>query len=113
MFVTYGKEAILQLLEERQPVNNEPFSSIEINSIEEKEIQAKNLATPLDTSQQNKIIYETPTARYIIKGSLPKTFDRMVVSLDVQHLETGAKYRCRLDLYEEKQTRKEAREASA
>ena len=36
----------------------------------------------------------------------------MVVSLDVQCLETGAKYRCRLDLYEEKQTRKEAREAS-
>ena len=36
----------------------------------------------------------------------------MVVSLDVQCLETGTKYRCRLDLYEEKQTRKEAREAS-
>jgi energy-coupling factor transporter ATP-binding protein EcfA2 len=29
----------------------------------------------------------------------------------VQHLETALKYRCRLDLYEEKQTRKEAREA--
>jgi DNA primase len=36
----------------------------------------------------------------------------MVASLDVQCLETGTKYRCRLDLYEEKQTRKEAREAS-
>jgi hypothetical protein len=36
----------------------------------------------------------------------------MLVSLDVQHLETATKYRTRLDLYEEKQTRKEAREAA-
>ncbi|ALO13832.1 DNA primase [Salinivirga cyanobacteriivorans] len=118
MFITYGKEAILQLIEERilstgtlineasASKTNSSFSSIE------KEKQEIQVATPLDTSQQNKIIYETQTARYIIKGSLPKTFDRMVVSLDVQCLETGTKYRCRLDLYEEKQTRKEAREAS-
>jgi len=115
MYVTYGKEAILQLIEERQPVNNEPFFSIEKPLIE-KEISILSHqqinTSPLDTNQQNKIIYETQTARYIIKGSLPKTFDRMVVSLDVQCLKTGTKYRCRLDLYEEKQTRKEAREAS-
>src|SRR5690554_7822547 len=36
----------------------------------------------------------------------------MTISLDVQHLETAIKYRTRLDLYEEKQVRKEAREAS-
>lgn len=116
MFVTYGKEAILQLIEERKLVNNEPFSSIETSSFEEKVISISNnqhiSTSPLNTATPNKIIYETVTARYIIKGSLPKTFDRMVVSLDVQCLETGTKYRCRLDLYEEKQTRKEAREAS-
>jgi len=114
MFVTYGKEAILQLLEERHPINNESesFLSTEINSIEEKSTIVQTLASPLNTETPNKIIHETLTARYIIKGSLPKTFDRMVVSLDVQCLETGTKYRCRLDLYEEKQTRKEAREAS-
>jgi DNA primase/energy-coupling factor transporter ATP-binding protein EcfA2 len=118
MFVNYGKEAILQLVEERSSgstPNNETLNtsfSTENTLTESNETQAKNLATPLDTSQQNKIIYETQIARYIIKGSLPKTFDRMVVSLDVQCLETGTKYRCRLDLYEEKQTRKEAREAS-
>ncbi len=36
----------------------------------------------------------------------------MTISLDVQHLETAIKYRTRLDLYEEKQVRKEAREAA-
>jgi len=119
MFVTYGKEAILQLIEERQPCEilatqitqgkamNESFFSIE-----KKEGKTECFASELDTSQQNKIIYQTPTARYIVKGSLPKTFDRMTISLDVQHLETAIKYRTRLDLYEEKQVRKEAREAS-
>jgi DNA primase len=108
----YGKEAILQLLEERQLINKEPFSSIEKTLIETESKAVQTLATPLNTDTPNKIIYEAQTARYIIKGSLPKTFDRMVVSLDVQCLEIGTKYRCRLDLYEEKQTRKEAREAS-
>ncbi|ALO13927.1 DNA primase [Salinivirga cyanobacteriivorans] len=139
LFVNYGKEAILQLIEERQPVvqtqsvgsrtqcHASPKKAATTNvqthchaSPKEATTEVKthcsasqqlNLS-PLDTNQPNKIIHETPTARYIIKGSLPKTFDRMLVSLDVQHLETAIKYRCRLNLYEEKQTRKEAREAS-
>lgn len=121
LFVKYDKEAILQLISERKPVNTnkEPpkdekhlrklFLSIE------KNLSEKDFANPipeLDTSIPNKIIYETETARYIVKGGLPKQLDKMLVSLDVQHLETGLKYRCRLDLYEEKQTRKEAREAA-
>ncbi|ALO13939.1 DNA primase [Salinivirga cyanobacteriivorans] len=127
LFVNYGKEAILQLIEERQPANLKTSQSTNNLTIEQYdnqinttgEVQPQSvggrtqcLASPLKTDTPNKIIHETPTARYIIKGSLPKTFDRMLVSLDVQHLETGVKYRCRLDLYEEKQTRKEAREAS-
>ena len=131
LWINYGKEAIVQLIEERQPceilatqitqdkpINNESFSSIEDFSIEEKgsstsnPVQTQNFASPLNTTIPNKIIYETHTARYITKGSLPKTFDRMTISLDVQHLETAIKYRTRLDLYEEKQVRKEAREAA-
>jgi DNA primase/energy-coupling factor transporter ATP-binding protein EcfA2 len=117
LWVNYGKEAILQLIEERilstgSLINESSFSSFEKSLIETESTAVQTLATPLNTATPNKIIYETATARYIIKGSLPKTFDRMVVSLDVQCLETGTKYRCRLDLYEEKQTRKEAREAS-
>ena len=125
LWINYGKEAILQLIEERQPAgstNQQPlspsFSSTEDFSIEEKgshpfkALQATRAQSPLNTEQPNKITYTTQTARYIVKGSLPKTFDRMTISLDVQHLETAIKYRTRLDLYEEKQVRKEAREAA-
>src|SRR5690554_4418495 len=125
LWLNYGKESILQLIEERQPAgstNHQPlspsFSSTEYFSIEEKEshpskaLQTMQAQSPLNTEQPNKITYTTQTARYIVKGSLPKTFDRMTISLDVQHLETAIKYRTRLDLYEEKQVRKEAREAA-
>lgn len=125
LYINYGKEAILQLIEERQPAgstNHQPlppsFSSTEDFSIEEKgsgkskALQTTRAQSPLNTEQPNKITYTTQTARYIVKGSLPKTFDRMTISLDVQHLETAVKYRTRLDLYEEKQVRKEAREAA-
>jgi DNA primase len=121
LFVNYGKEAILQLIEERQPVDlkaSQLSNNLTIKQYSNQTkaataaVQTAHALSPLKTDIPNKIIYETPTARYIIKGTLPKTFDRMLVSLDVQHLETAIKYRCRLDLYEEKQTRKEAREAS-
>ena len=125
LYLKYDKEAILQLISDRKPCeisstsNGEPedekrlrklLSSLEPSN--EKKVQAQNLAPHLDTSIPNKIIFETDTARYIVKGSLPKQLDKMLVSLDIQELETGLKYRCRLDLYEEKQTRKEAREAA-
>src|SRR5690554_2326990 len=128
LWLNYGKEVILQLIEERQPAgstNHQPlppsFSSTEDFSIEEKgsvqtghppKVGRSALSQQLNITTLNKIIYETQSARYIVKGSLPKTFDRMTISLDVQHLETAIKYRTRLDLYEEKQVRKEAREAS-
>lgn len=71
-----------------------------------------NNPSPLNTSIAGRIIYETITARYIIKGELPKRLDSLFVSLDIQNLETGIKYRTRLELYEEKQIKKESREAS-
>ena len=100
LYLNYGKEAILELLASR---------TTQSPSISHQSISSQSL---LNTNFANKLIYQTQTARYIIKGSVPKSFDRMLVSLDVQDLETGIKYRCRLDLYEEKQIRKEAREAS-
>lgn len=117
LFVKYGTECLLQLINERKPVNEispetTSFSSIEILSNEKEEVQAQHTLSPLDTANPNKIIYETPTARYIIKGGICKPLDKMLVSLDVQHLETALKYRTRLDLYEERQTRKETREAA-
>ena len=117
LYVKYGAECLMQLINERKPVNEispetTSFSSIEIFSNEKEEVQAQHTLSPLDTANPNKITYETPTARYIIKGGICKPLDKMLVSLDVQHLETALKYRTRLDLYEERQTRKEAREAA-
>jgi DNA primase len=114
MFATYGKEAVLQLIEERKLVNREiePSFSTEKTLTEIKNAPVQSLTAPLNIDTPNKIIYEAVTARYIVKGSLCKQLDKMLVSLDVQHLETATKYRTRLDLYEEKQTRKEAREAA-
>jgi len=116
LYVNYREEAILQLIEERKEIGS--FSSIEPSEASSrpqgvtKNTAVQTLATPLNFNTPNKIIYETDTARYIIKGNLPRQYDKMLVSLDVQHLETAIKYRCRLDLYEEKQTRKEARESA-
>ena len=128
LYVKYGKEYILNLIKNRKPCETftlqisqskqanetETSFSTEPNLIEKKEIQSQEfkLPLPLNTENPNKIIYETQTARYIVKGGLPRQLDKMVISLDIQHLETGIKYRTRLDLYEEKQIRKEAREAA-
>ena len=115
LFVNYGKDCLLQLINERKPI--ESFSSFEFNLTEKEAVntlsnQQTTTSNELDTSNPNKIVFESVTARYIIKGSLCKQLDKMLVSLDVQHLETSLKYRTRLDFYEEKQTRKEAREAA-
>jgi DNA primase len=111
LYIKHGAECLMQLINERKPIN-EPSFSIEILSNEKEEVQAQHTLSPLDTANPNKITYETPSARYIIKGGICKPLDKMLVSLDVQHLETALKYRTRLDLYEERQTRKEAREAA-
>ena len=113
LWLNYDKETILQLIQERKPTGEEILSS----SFEEEKNPPPSAPSVssvfhLDTSQPNKIIYESQTARYIVKGSLCKQLDKMLVSLDIQYLETATKYRCRLDLYEEKQSRKEAREAA-
>ena len=140
LWVNYGKEAILPLIDERQsceifatqiaqdkPINKsfslpaeasaqagstKEFSIEEKGSDPSKALPAARTQSLLNAEQPNKIIYETQTARYIVKGSLPKTFDRMTISLDVQHLETAIKYRTRLDLYEEKQVKRASPEAA-
>ncbi|NJM14261.1 MAG: hypothetical protein HC896_01750, partial [Bacteroidales bacterium] len=94
LFVKYDKDCLIQLINDRKPV--ELFSSTEITLTEKsRKHQPKNfkLQSPLDTENPYKITYETQTARYIVKGGLPKQLDKMLISLDVQHLETALKYR--------------------
>jgi len=126
LYVNYGQEAIIQLIDERKkaPLNlpqGETLGQCKLQQPEIIETVSKEVVPktpPLGGGREgllhelNKIIFCTDTARYIIKGTLCKQLDKMLVSLDVQHLETGIKYRCRLDLYEEKQSRREAREAA-
>ena len=65
-----------------------------------------------DTSNPLRIIYTTNTAIYTVKGGIQKQLDSLKISLDIAHKETSFKYRTKLDLYEDKQVRKEAREAA-
>ncbi|MGJ5676860.1 MAG: toprim domain-containing protein, partial [Nostochopsis sp.] len=66
----------------------------------------------LDTSNPLKIIYRTITANYYVKGGLRNEADSMRVSLDIEHPQNGRKSRSKLDLYEDKQVERIAREAA-
>jgi DNA primase len=69
---------------------------------------------PLDTGNPYKITYATGTAIYHIKGGLGNALDNMKVTLEVEATESVGykrKSRLRLDLYEDRQTEKAAREA--
>lgn len=75
--------------------------------------QNLNVSTyKLDTSHKYNLKYNTDTARYEIKGGIAKNgLDRLVISLHIINPETRKKSRVRLDLYEDKQVEKTAREA--
>jgi DNA primase len=74
-----------------------------------------------DTSNPNKITYFTDTAHYYVKGGLRQELDRLQVSLCIERHPGQAqrasgshyyRYRNRLDLYENKQVERMAREAA-
>jgi DNA primase catalytic core len=66
----------------------------------------------IDTTNPYKITYQTTTANYYVKGGLRNEPDSLRVSLDIEHPQTKRKSRSKLDLYEDKQIEKIAREAS-
>lgn len=83
------------------------------SSNEEKKPAPKPIANPqFDTSNPHKIIYRTISANYYIKGGLRNETDSMRVSLDIEHPQNKRKSRSKLDLYEDKQVEKIAREAA-
>ncbi len=69
-------------------------------------------ANGLNTTNPNKITYQTDTATYYIKGGIRKDLDSLKVTLVIEHLEYKSKSRNKLDLYEDKQTEKIARESA-
>lgn len=97
----------------------DPDTSGDTHSKEQKTVDNKKLPEStqntykLDTSHKYNLKYQTDTAKYEIKGGIAKNgLDRLVISLHIIHLETRKKSRVRLDLYEDKQVEKTARETS-
>ncbi|HLV93539.1 MAG TPA: CHC2 zinc finger domain-containing protein [Aequorivita sp.] len=92
--------------------------SLDTHSKEQKPVENKNLPESqntykLGTNHRYNLKYQTDTAKYEIKGGIGKNgLDRLVISLHIIHLETRKKSRVRLDLYEDKQVEKIARESS-
>ncbi len=92
------------------------FTSVEKSFTEEQDQgntpQVVQEPSGLNTSNPNKITYITETAAYYIKGGIRKDLDSLKVTLVIEHLNTKAKSRNKLDLYEDKQTEKISREAA-
>jgi DNA primase len=65
-----------------------------------------------DSSNPLKLIYRTLFANYYVKGGLRNEADSMRVSLDIEHPQNNRKSRNKVDLYEDKQVEKIAREAA-
>jgi len=74
--------------------------------------QINPLSNQLITDNPNNLVYTTQTAVYYIKGGIRKDLDSLKVTLVVAHLENKQKSRNKLDLYEDKQTEKIARESA-
>jgi 5S rRNA maturation endonuclease (ribonuclease M5) len=65
-----------------------------------------------DSSNPLKLIYRSVIANYYIKGGLRNEADSLRVSLDIEHPQNHRKSRSKVDLYEDKQVEKIAREAA-
>jgi DNA primase len=100
---SHEKEIFLHLIENRKQLSF---------SLEERKPESKTLNTHLDTSNPLKIIYRTLTANYYVKGGLRHEADSMRVSLDIEHPQNNRKSRSKVDLYEDKQVERIAREAA-
>jgi DNA primase len=102
--VSHESEIFTHLVENRTPF---------IFSIEEKKPEIKSTTNPqFDTTNPLKLTYRTVTANYYVKGGLRNEADSMRVSLDIEHPQNHRKSRTKLDLYEDKQVERIAREAA-
>ncbi len=86
---------------------------------EKKAVQTESTSKPerkipgkFDSSNPLRLVYKTVIAIYYVKGGLRNETDSMRVSLDIEHPDNGRKSRIKLDLYEDKQVEKIAREAA-
>lgn len=95
-------ELFSHLLAERSPL----FTPLIIPKV----IQVQSKELTLNTKQTNNLIFSTAHAIYFVKGGMSKGLDSMKVTLVVEY--GHRKSRLKLDLYEDKQIVKSAREIS-
>ncbi|MCA0398869.1 MAG: toprim domain-containing protein [Bacteroidetes bacterium] len=78
-----------------------------------KPSENQSTTTPaLETTNPFKLIYRTETAIYYIQGGLPKVTDHLKIMLVVENGTSGQKARNRVDLYEDKQVERLAKDVS-
>lgn len=97
-----------------QPAAPEPPKSVPQPKVNTQQTNPSHAEGRFDTSNPHRIIYFTDTAHYYVKGGVRQEPDRLQVSLMVEGKGNGAynRYRNRLDLYENRQTERIAREAA-
>ena len=98
-------ELFKHLLSERSPL----FIPSEVE-VKEAISQEQTTKSNLNTQQANNLIYATTSTIYSIKGGVSKGLDSLKVTLVAEH--ESKKSRLKLDLYEDKQVIKSAREIS-
>ena len=108
----HDSKIFTQLLKERKSFS----SSVESLEVPEKILEVKEAlsinGSHFNTSNPNNITFRTETANYQIKGGIRKDLDSLKVTLVIEDSNTKVKSRNKLDLYEDKQTEKVAREAA-
>lgn len=122
---SHEADVIKHLIENRKPITQElkevfsasgrtsPSTETTLIPIPTQPVTShQRPATQLNTTNPYKIIYKTITANYYIKGGLRNETDSLRISLDIEHPQTQRKSRNKLDLYEDKQVEKIAREAA-
>ena len=112
---SHEPEIFQHLIKERKPL----FFSNEITSVEketnQKELKKKQepkATERLNVKNLHHIIYHGQTANYIIKGLIKSQLDSLKITLFIEHPKTKRKSRSKVDLYEDKQVERTAREAA-
>jgi len=99
-------DVLEHLLTERKPL----FTSTE-NPSEKVTPSPQTASSALDSTDPYKLRYATSTAVYTVQGGVSKAPDSMKITLVIEH-PSGSKRRNKLDLYEDKQVERLAREVA-
>jgi DNA primase len=120
--ISHEPEIFAHLLESRKEIEASFFSTEKKNSTDlsagpkdQSQQITRSTNHQINTQNPNKITYFTDTAHYYVKGGLRQELDRMQVSLMIESKNNSSnygRYRNRLDLYENKQVERMAREAA-